>query len=122
MSESVTTVTLDTGGFFFGSGLSFPTFNGNASALFFALSGYNGWALAFRDIVAGGVEFFLNYASLVRSIDIGLPPAVITNLNRDGFDSRGHISEYTLIPLIGGETLALMSLLDPTHIYSSEPE
>ena len=134
-------VKLDLGGYASGSGLFFPAFRGEASSKFLADSGYDAIALNYRDFTAGvnsteptGGAWLASYLDTARTLDQTLPPAVVTNIDltndpyltaatptRANPNPAGHIAPWALIPMANGKTLALLSLLDPTHLYPLSP-
>lgn len=127
---------IDTGNHFSGSGNFFSVFGGNASAAFMAAAKYHAFALGYRDFTAGvsaadptGGALLAGYISQVRSLNPDSPAAVVSNLNltgdpylteatptRDNPRAAGHVAPYTLLTLPGGRTLAILALLDPTHL------
>ena len=140
-SATDSSVTIDTGAYFSGSGLFFPAFEGNASAELLAASGYDAFALNYRDFSAGaskseptGGRLIASYIDRARGLDPSLPPAVVTNLNltadpwlieatvtRASATPAGHIAPFALVPLADGRTAAVLNFIDPTHMYSLTP-
>lgn len=110
-------VALDTGAYHYGSGTFYSTFKGNASAEFFADAEYDAFGLTFRDFVGDGAEGLASYLRHARGLRPGLPLATVTNYNLDGDEVLGSLlAPYTLVALPGNETLAVLSLTDPTHM------
>lgn len=109
-------VAVDCGAYFWGSGSLFATFHGNASAELFADARYDGHSLTFRDFIKGP-GFLANYLERVKSFHPDQPPATVTNYEPPPVLAP-FINRYTLVPLAGGETLALLSLTDPTHFFA----
>ena len=115
-------VVLDAGGYFFGGGFAFPAFNGNASAYFFAQSGYDAFGLEYRDFIAfeektltgfTGVAGMLDHFDAARALDPTLPSPVITNLVFDGAASpfaADAIVPHTIIPLANNMTAGIISM------------
>ena len=119
-------VSLDTGAFFSGSGKFFSAFGGNASSEFFAENAYDGYALTYRDFAAGdGPTTLARYLQRARSLQPALPKAVVTNFNSTAETVLSPYIEpngYTLVPLAGGRTLAVLAVADPTHLRATFPD
>ena len=132
-------IALDTGAYFSGSGLFFPAFHGNSSASFFASAKYDAFALNYRDFGAGisvedptGGRFLAHYINKIRLLNPASPAAVVSNLNLTGDPHlatatptrqnprpAGHIMPFTLHELPDNRTLAVLNLIDPTHLILS---
>ena len=82
-SNDPDTISVDTGSYFFGSGLSFPYFNGEAAKEYFVGSAYDAFGLEYRDF-RGGMPFLRDYIADCRRRRPGLPPAVMTNFDANG--------------------------------------
>merc|ERR1719446_720084 len=105
------TVALDVGSHFFGSGLAFPVFKGDASSSLFAEAGYTGFGLTYRDFSAGvsaseptGGSFLAEYLAKVAAKKPSLLPAVATNLNITGDThlTADQVAPYKIISLADG--------------------
>ena len=127
--SDLNTVVVDSGSYFFGSALFFPTFEGNASRDIFAAAGYNAYGLAFREYTSyvspkdpTGATLLANYLGGARARDPNLPRATATNLVLDDSDPLApHVARHTLVPLADGRTLAFLALSDPTHVWPLNP-
>ena len=105
------TIAIDTGSYYFGAGLFFPVFGGDASAEFFGRAVYDAFSLAWRDM--RNTSWLRTYLEQARLHNPALPPAVVTNLDLsagDGLLNAEHIVPYHLINLTGGRRLAYLSL------------
>ena len=104
------TAVVDMGGFFFGSGLAYPTFGGNASARYFAATGYDAYGLHWRDLTPSATDAgasLARYVDRLRALDPGLPPAVTTNLNLSGTAlGAAHVRPWTLVDVGGARASA----------------
>merc|ERR1711871_285283 len=60
------------------------------------------------------------FISHAQSLDESLPPAVATNLNitAEPHLTSSHVAPYTLVPLPNGKRMAVLALIDPTHLVS----
>ena len=95
-------VALDAGAHFFGSGLFFHTFEGEAGAEFFASSGYDAWVLHYYDFSAAdaakgpgdetGGQWLAEAIDAARALDGALPAPVATNLNVTGDVLDGRVA------------------------------
>eukprot|EP00939_MAST-03C_sp_MAST-3C-sp1_P002632 g2632.t1 len=122
----VTTIKIDGGGFFYGGGLFYPTFRGNVSTILFGESGYDAWALGYRDMRAGigyrgdhtGGKLLGAYIRSAKEASNGtLPNPVVSNLNVSGDPFLSDlIDRYTLIQMKENRTCLFLNLLDPSHV------
>ena len=96
----VNVVAIDTGTYASGSGKFYPAFGGNASATFFADSGYSAYGLGYRDFTAAGPAGLASYIAQIKDRNPSTPNPVVTNLDMTGDAILApHISPYTLVPL-----------------------
>jgi hypothetical protein len=116
-------LTVDTGSYFYGSGLFFPQFRGNASARFFADSNYSAWGLTYRDFVAFtsptdplGSDGLLAYIADIRVRSPAIPLPVATNVHFVGTPFEDWIATHSVISLADGRRAAFICLLDPTWL------
>ena len=114
------TVAIDHGEYFFGSGLFYAAFKGNASADFFRSAGYSGFALCYRDLIAFiGLEDPSGMDGLAKYLDQLLPlKPVVTNLIAVGTPLNGRVRSHALIELSDSRKLALLGIVglrDRTH-------
>jgi hypothetical protein len=121
-------VRVDTGGYFFGSGLFFPHFRGNASAQFFADAEFSASGLTYRDFNAGvsaedpiGSTLLAQYMAAVRTRNAASPAPVATNVALEGTPLEGLVASYWLTQLNGGRRLAFLNLVDPTYLRALNP-
>ena len=113
-------IVLDTGSYFTGSGTFFYAFEGDASAEFFADSGYDAYGLTYRDLGAGSnITSLVKFLTKVSADDTDLPPATITNMNATAVTALGSLGSlvqtYTLVDISVGK-VGVLSLTDPTHL------
>ena len=121
--DAQNTVTIDTGAYYFGTGLFFPLFAGQASSEFFGGARYDAWGLNYRDLSPWKGAFFKEYVAAARAIYPELSPAVHTNLNLTGDPilTEREVAPYSLTALDDGRRLAFLSLADPSYLYALQP-
>ena len=121
--DAQNTVTIDAGAYFYGSGLFYPLFLGQASNEFFGSARYDAWGLNYRDLSQWDGTFFKDYVAAARAVYPELPPAVHTNLNLTGDPNLTdeEVAPYSLTALEDGRWLAFLSLADPSYLQSLQP-
>ena len=121
--DAQNTVTIDAGANFYGSGLFYPLFLGQASNEFFGSARYDAWGLNYRDLAQWDGTFFKDYVAAARAVYPELPPAVHTNLNLTGDPNLTgeEVAPYSLTALEDGRRLAFLSLADPSYLQSLQP-
>ena len=128
--EHPNTVALDLTSYFYGHGLYFPSFQGNASAEFFASAGYEAYGLGYRDFAGfmgssptdpDGAVALASYLARIRAFDPTLPLATASNIDLRGTALEAHVAPFTIVPLANGASLALVTLFDRTDLLARKP-
>ena len=109
--------------YFFGSGLFYAAFRGNASANMFRSAGYSGFTLRYRDLIA-----FIDSADpsgmngLAAYLDQLLPlRPVVTNLDVVGSQLHGRVRSHVVIRLNGSRALALLGVVGGSDLSAVNP-
>ena len=128
--QNADTVSLDLTSYFFGNGLFFPSFQGQASGEFFAAAGYEAFGLGYRDFAAfaganpsdpDGIAVLAAHLARIRALDPSLPLATASNIDLRGTALEAHVAPYTIVPLANNASLALISLFDRTDLMVVNP-